>query len=52
MRKKTNHSTREKNGKFEIEITPFVRSLSQKVRIPRDINLKEEYLRHLDKKYK
>jgi len=42
----------DKNSVSAIEITPFVRSLSSKVMIPKDFNIKEEYHRHLEEKYK
>ncbi len=42
----------DKNSISAIEITPFVRSLSSKVMIPKDFNIKKEYHRHLEEKYK
>ena len=45
-------TTEDKNSRPSIEITPFVRSLSSKVGIPGDINIKKEYHQHLEEKYK
>ena len=36
----------------EIEISPFVRSLSSKVKLPRNFDPKKEYHDYLEKKYK
>lgn len=35
----------------EIEISPFVRSLGTKVKLPGNFDAKEEYRDHLDRKY-
>lgn len=36
----------------EIQISPFVKSMSSGVNIPADLNYKEEYANHLNEKYK
>ena len=36
----------------EIEITPFVKSMSSRVKIPADFDYKKEYRSHLEEKYK
>ena len=36
----------------EIEITPFVKSMSSGIHIPADLDYKKEYADYLDKKYK
>lgn len=38
--------------KDEIEISPFVKSLSTKINIPEDYDYKEDYGNYLDQKYK
>jgi hypothetical protein len=40
-----------KNGD-EIQISPFVKSMSSGVNIPADLNYKKEYTNHLFEKYK
>ena len=41
----------EKN-KEKIEISPFVKSMQTGVHIPADLDIKEEYFKHLSEKYK
>ena len=41
-----------KKEKQEIEISPFVRSMALKSNIAADLNVKEEYRKHLEKKHK
>ncbi len=36
----------------EIQISPFIKSISSGVSIPIDLNVKEEYRAHLEKKHK
>lgn len=36
----------------EIELSPFVKSMSTGVRIPADLDYKSEYLNHMTEKYK
>lgn len=36
----------------DIEISPFVKSMSTGINIPADLNYKEEFLNHMDEKYK
>lgn len=40
------------NNENEIEISPFVKSLSSGVKLPSDINYKDEYGSHQEEKYK
>lgn len=41
-----------KENKVDIEISPFVKSLSSGVKIPADLDYKKEYADHLIEKYK
>jgi len=44
---------REKNlNESDIEISPFVRSMSTGIKIPADLDYKSEILSHLENKYK
>jgi len=44
---------REKNeDKSDIEISPFVRSMTTGIKIPTDLDYKSEILNHLEDKYK
>jgi hypothetical protein len=36
----------------DIELSPFVKSMSTGVNIPADLNYKDEFLKHMDEKYK
>lgn len=36
----------------EIKISPFVKSLSIKNKIPKDLDYKKEFSKHIEKKYK
>jgi hypothetical protein len=36
----------------DIELSPFVKSMSTGVNIPADLNYKDEFLKHIDEKYK
>lgn len=42
----------QKNDNDDIELSPFVKSMSTGVNIPTDINYKDEFLKHMDEKYK
>ncbi len=42
----------EKNEDDDLEISPFVKSMSTGVKIPADLDYKSEYLNHLTEKYK
>lgn len=44
-------SLTEKNEKSEIEISPFVKSISNGVKLPNDMDEKKEYREYLSKKY-
>ncbi|RYY06346.1 MAG: hypothetical protein EOP43_06640 [Sphingobacteriaceae bacterium] len=46
-----NSLTTDSKGEDEIEISPFVKSLSTGVKIPADFDDKKEYQSHLSKKY-
>lgn len=44
---------REKNeDKSDVEISPFVRSMTTGIKIPKDLDYKSEILNHLEDKYK
>jgi hypothetical protein len=36
----------------DIEISPFVKSMSTGINIPANLNYKDEFLKHMDEKYK
>lgn len=44
-------TTDKKNNSNEIEISPFIKSLKTGVKIPADLDIKNEYRKHLEKKY-
>lgn len=44
--------TNEVKKENEIEISPFVKSLSTGIKIPADLDYKEAYSKHLTEKYK
>ena len=41
-----------KDNDDDIEISPFVKSISTGINIPADLNYKDEFLKHMDEKYK
>ena len=41
-----------KNSKSEIQISPFVKSMSSGVQIPADLDFKNDYSKYLTEKYK
>ena len=41
-----------KNSKTEIQISPFVKSMSSGVQIPADLDYKKDYSNYLTEKYK
>ena len=41
-----------KNDNDEIEISPFIKSLQTGVKIPNDLDYKNEYRKYLDEKYR
>lgn len=41
-----------KNDESDIEISPFVKSMSTGVKIPADLDYKKEILNHLEEKHK
>jgi hypothetical protein len=41
-----------KNSKTDIQISPFVKSMSSGVQIPADLDYKNDYSKHLTEKYK
>lgn len=45
-------SQSQKKDDDDIEISPFVKSMSTGINIPADLNYKEEFLNHMDEKYK
>lgn len=48
----TMESDSSKSDKYDIEISPFVKSISTGVEIPNDLDYKKEYTNYLKEKYK
>ena len=42
----------QKSEDNDIELSPFVKRMSTGVKIPTDLNYKDEFLKHMDEKYK
>lgn len=43
--------SKKKSAGRKVEVSPYIKSLSTDLRLPRDHSTKQEYRRHIEKKY-